>query len=155
MFELGQLVLHLDGELSSRRDHDSLDPVCSKKVPLAQIFSERQTECQGLTATSEITGNHILSVVNRVEAVLLDGEHVLDASGDELRGRRCMDLGEARELIVRDSVGFESLRSAFLTSQADLVVGVVATSIATLVLFSAAASSSCSSTYEQRRMLGK
>ena len=40
MFELGQLVLHLDGELSSRRDHDGLDPVCSKKVPLAQIFSE-------------------------------------------------------------------------------------------------------------------
>ena len=41
---------------------------------LTQILRNWQSKGQSLAGTSKVTSNHILSVVDGVEAILLDGE---------------------------------------------------------------------------------
>lgn len=110
-------VTYLNSELSGRAEDDSLDAALAQHFLLAEPLSDGETEGQGLATACQVTRNHILTVVSRVESVLLDGEQTLDAPGDQLLGRGGLDLREAGELSILDSVRLQCLGSVLLSGE--------------------------------------
>ena len=88
---------------------------------LPQKFSCRQAEGQSLTAASEVPRDHVLSIVDRVERVLLDWEEVLDATSCQLTCGSLMDLREGAELSIGHVVGLEALRTVLFARQARII----------------------------------
>ena len=97
MLHLCQLVRDLDGELSRRRQHDSLHLARAKQLVLSEPLDERQAEGERLSGAREIARNDVLTVPDGIEAVLLDGEEILVALGSQIDHRLLWYL---RELVV-------------------------------------------------------
>ena len=74
------LATYLNGQLSGRAKHDSLDLSGAEQVVFAQIFSDWQTEGQSLATAGQVASDHVLPVEHRVKTVLLDWEKVCNAS---------------------------------------------------------------------------
>ena len=60
-----------------------------------QVLYHGEAEGEGLAGASEVSRNHVLAVVDRVEAVLLNGEETLIALGTEFVSSAGCDFGEA------------------------------------------------------------
>ena len=125
---------YLDGELTGWAKNDGLNAAGAEQVLFTEVLRGWQAEGQCLATTSQITGDDILTIVDGVEGVLLDGEEVLDATLDHLLGRGGLDLGEACELTVRDIVVLQSSGLGLLASQTSLVA-LAGISASVLVLF--------------------
>ena len=102
-------MTYLDGQFSGWAQNDSLNSALAQQIVLAEVLGHRQAEGQSLATARQVARNHIFSVVDRIERVLLNREQVLDASRHHLLGRRHLDLREACELPVDDCVGLECL----------------------------------------------
>ena len=90
-----------------------MDAARAQQVMLAKVLSCGQAEGQGLATAGQVARNHILSRVDGVERVLLDGEQVLDAPRDHLLGRSGLDLGETRKLTIGDDDLLHGLGACF------------------------------------------
>jgi hypothetical protein len=79
MLHLSQLCCDLDRQLSSWSQDDRLDSTCSEQIILSQVFDGWQTKGKGLARSCQVSRDKILSLVNRVETVLLDWEEIFVA----------------------------------------------------------------------------
>ena len=70
---------YLNCQFTCGGQHDGLNFSASQSLLTAQIFSHGQGETKGFARASQIARNNILSVEDRIEAKLLNGEEVLDA----------------------------------------------------------------------------
>jgi hypothetical protein len=98
---------------------------CSQKLLGAEPLDERETKSKCLARTSEVSGDEVMTVVEGVEAVLLDGEKVLVPLGSENFSRSFRDLRKAFELsIFGNLVNWDSSFEIAFASEA-VFVGVV------------------------------
>lgn len=95
---------YLDGKFSGGGETDGLQSALAEEPVLSEIFNNWECEPKGLSGASEISCDQVLSVVDGVEAVLLDREEVHDTSGLELGSSGLVDLGEALEVVASDLV---------------------------------------------------
>ena len=130
-----ELKTYLDCQLSGWAQDDGLDFPLTEQIFTAEVLRDWEAESQSLAATREIARNHVLSVVRRVERVLLDGEQTLDASSNELLGRGCHDLREAGKFSVRHIVVSELVGAGLLARQTG-VFARIASSAPTFALLS-------------------
>ena len=73
---------YLNSELASWTQDDCLNASCAEHIVFAQVLCDRKTECKRLATTCEVTRNHILSIEDRIETMLLDREQVFNTTGD-------------------------------------------------------------------------
>lgn len=66
----------LNCQLASGRQDDCLNFARTQEVVFSQIFDKWQRKSQSLARTSEVTRNHVFSVVNWIKAMLLNWEQV-------------------------------------------------------------------------------
>ena len=95
---------YLDSQLTGRAEHDRLDAPLTQQVLLAKVLCDWQTEGQSLATSCQVACDDILPLVNRVKAMLLDREKRGDASRAQRCSRPLVDLRDAGELAVLDSV---------------------------------------------------
>lgn len=115
MLDLLELATDLQGELSGGSQDDSLDASVTELLVLSKIFNDGKTESEGLAGTGEVTSNNVVSLVDGIEAVLLDGEQVDDLLLLERHDSLLRELGERRELTISGRSN-ELLRSVTGTS---------------------------------------
>ena len=77
VLHFGEFVGNLNCQFTSWSENYRLNLTCVEQFVFTKIFDCRKTEGEGLTRPCEISGNKILSVVDWVEAMLLDWEQVL------------------------------------------------------------------------------
>ena len=108
---------YLNCQLSRRAHHDCLDFALSKLTLFPQKLREWQSECKCFARASQVSCNDVLSVVNRVETVHLNGKEALVATRHHLLGTCSIYFREWGKLSVLHSVRLESLRSLLFTGQ--------------------------------------
>jgi hypothetical protein len=95
-----ELCGNLQCELSGRRQDDRLNAARAKVPLLAEEFDDWETEGKGLARTGQISRDNVVALVNRVEAVLLDGEQVDVTLRSQLFDRLRWDLRERGKLAI-------------------------------------------------------
>ena len=77
VLQFGEFVGYLNCQLTSWSKNNRLNFTWVEQFVFTKIFDGWKTEGQSLTGSCKISGNKILSVVDWVEAVLLDWEQAL------------------------------------------------------------------------------
>ena len=103
------VLTYLNCELSGWAENDGLNLFLAQHVVLTEVLCYGQTEAQSFPTSSQVASDHILAIVNRIEAMLLDGEQILVVSRDQQLSRSRIDLGEAGKLAVSNYVALEAL----------------------------------------------
>ena len=67
-------LTYLDGQFAGRSQDDGLNTARSQHIVLAQVLCDWQAESESLATSREVAGDHVLTMVDRVETVLLDWE---------------------------------------------------------------------------------
>ena len=95
---------YLECKFSGWCQHDGLKSALSKASVLSEILDNWECEAECLARACEVPSDQVFTVIDGVEAVLLDGEQVHDAARLQLGSRGLVDLGEALEVVARDLV---------------------------------------------------
>lgn len=115
-------ITYLKCEFSGGSEDDGLNLAAAQESVLSKIFNDGQAEGERLAGASEVPRDHIFSIVDIVEAVLLDGEQVDDALCLQFLGSPRGDLGEVLELgLLGNGILFGARVSLLQTSQAVLL----------------------------------
>lgn len=91
----------LKREFSRWTQDNSLCLSCTYEVVFAQVFNYGKGEGKSLSRTGQVTGDNVLSIVDGVEAVLLDWEQINDALLFELVNGLWHDLWEIFKFSIR------------------------------------------------------
>lgn len=100
VFQHVHLTSYLKCKLSRRRNHDCLDVASVEKFTLSHLLYNWQSKCKSLAWSSQVSSNQILSLVDRVKAMLLDREKALDTIFIENLNSLVRDLRKIGELGV-------------------------------------------------------
>ena len=90
-------ITYLQGQFSRRCENNRLKFAHAELTLSSQVLYHGEAEGEGLAGACEVSRNHVLAVVDRVEAVLLNGEEALIALGAKFVGSAGCDFGEALE----------------------------------------------------------
>ena len=58
----------------------------AQHIVLSEVLCDRKAKGQSLTTSCQVTCDHILAIVDRIKAVLLDGEQAFMFSRNQLLG---------------------------------------------------------------------
>lgn len=121
MFQFVQFVSNLDGQLSGWCQNNSLDPPSSKQLVSSHIFNNWKPKCESFSRPGKISRNDIISLIDRVEAVLLDWKQINVAFVTQHFDCALMNLREARKFTVIRSLNWNGVVS-FVLQLANVVV---------------------------------
>ena len=79
MLQPFKLSRNLQCQFPRRRQHHCLQLARAQHLVLAQKLNDGTAKGNGLAGASEVAGDYVLALEDRVEAVLLNGEEVLVA----------------------------------------------------------------------------
>ena len=98
MLDLGDLFSDLKRKLSGWREHDCLDLARPKEPVRSQVLNDWESEGERLARACQVPTDDILPLVDRLEAVLLNGKQRADAFSFEGLDSLWVDVRVVREV---------------------------------------------------------
>ena len=84
LLDAGELIGDLESELTGWGQDYGLDAAGAQELVLTEIFDYWQAESECFSGAGEISSDDVLTVVDRVETMLLNGKEVLDPASLQL-----------------------------------------------------------------------